>query len=276
MVAGNVVEDRQASGEWAPGGPSLYAARCAAALGARVTLVTRLEGGYDTTALAAVDVIGLPAERTPRYANTYGDHGDRTQLLLDEGEPLDELPVVKGSIDAVILAPAFHEFGEGATAAWECYRAPVRSISLQGILRTVRADRRVVSVSDPLAAVAGMAPEGTHAFFSDEDTADPQALARALSAAGCTAIVTRGHRGATVYRGSAVEHFPALPANPVDPTGAGDCFAAAFTVRLAETGSTAEAITWALAAGAIAVEGAGLAGIPRREAIERRIARDAA
>jgi sugar/nucleoside kinase (ribokinase family) len=47
-------------------------------------------------------------------------------------------------------------------------------------------------------------------------------------------------------------------------------------VRLAETDDLALAMRFALAAGALAVEGSGIAGLPTREAIEARINREAA
>ena len=46
--------------------------------------------------------------------------------------------------------------------------------------------------------------------------------------------------------------------------------------RLAETEDLAKAMEFALAAGALATEGHGLSGIASREAIEARLAREAA
>jgi sugar/nucleoside kinase (ribokinase family) len=118
---------------------------------------------------------------------------------------------------------------------------------------------------------------GWIAFFSDEDTPDPEALARHLAASRTLAILTRGHNGATLFElDGTAQHWPALPATPVDPTGAGDCFAAAFMVRLAETDDFATAMRFALAAGALAVEGTGISGLPSRAAVEARMNREAA
>jgi sugar/nucleoside kinase (ribokinase family) len=47
-------------------------------------------------------------------------------------------------------------------------------------------------------------------------------------------------------------------------------------VRLAETDDLATAMRFALAAGALAVEHSGIAGLPTREAIEARMNREAA
>jgi sugar/nucleoside kinase (ribokinase family) len=91
------------------------------------------------------------------------------------------------------------------------------------------------------------------------------------------AVLTRGYNGATLFDSDGSHHhWNALRASPVDPTGAGDCFASAFLFRLAETNELAAAMRFALAAGALAVEGSGLAGIATREAIESRMTREAA
>ena len=89
--------------------------------------------------------------------------------------------------------------------------------------------------------------------------------------------MTRAHNGATLFDGPSERTFPAIPAERIaDPTGAGDCFAAAFIVRLAESRDVLEATRFALAAGSLAVENSGMTGIPSRRAIERRLEREAA
>lgn len=71
VVAGNVTEDRAPDGGWVPGGPSLYAARMAHALGARVTLLTTLSPSFDRACLEGLEVPPFPADVLPRYANAY-------------------------------------------------------------------------------------------------------------------------------------------------------------------------------------------------------------
>jgi sugar/nucleoside kinase (ribokinase family) len=51
----------------------------------------------------------------------------------------------------------------------------------------------------------------------------------AWRACGATVVVTQGERGATLLTRAGEESFPAFPVeHPLDPTGAGDAFAAAF------------------------------------------------
>jgi len=98
-----------------------------------------------------------------------------------------------------------------------------------------------------------------------------------LAKQSAVAVLTRGYNGATLFElDGTTQSWPAIPADPVEPTGAGDCFATAFMVRLAETDSLASAMEFALAAGALADERPGLDGIAARAEIEARMTREAA
>lgn len=268
VVAGNLVEDRAADGGWVPGGPALYAARMAKALGAEVTLVTGRPDGYPEAALDGLDVSAQRVATACRYANSYDAEGNRTQLLLVAGEPLTAGAWPAGMIDALIVAPAFHEL-----AGLPPVDARVVMVSLQGPLRSVDADGRVIHATDAIAAATPFMEPGAFASFSDEDTAEAEVLARHLAAARMTVSVTRGHHGATLFEGSYRRHVDALPADAVDPTGAGDCFSAAWAVRFAETGDLGQACAFALAAGSLATEKPGLAGIATRAEVEARARR---
>lgn len=271
MVAGNVTEDRAPGGGWVPGGPSLYSARMAHALGARVTLLTALTPGFDRSCLEGLEVRSCDTAALPRYANSYNERGDRTQLLLESGEPLDIANIsFDAEPDVLLAAPAYHEFEAPPAIA-----ARFTGIDLQGPLRTL-AGQIVQPTPNPRAVARNFVREGHFVFFSDEDTPDAEALARYVAKLGGTALLTRGHRGATLVAGPKQRHLDPLPAQPVDPTGAGDCFATAFMVRLAETGDIDAACSFGLAAGAAAVEASGIQGIPTREQIEQRLAREAA
>ncbi len=236
-----------------------------------MTLFTRLAESYDRTALAGLDVRSTPAATVPRYANSYDAGGERTQFLLAPGEPLDLPMLLESPADALIVAPAYHEF-----SALPSLPRLLLAVSLQGLLRTADAEGRIRPATDPTAAALPFSPPGSFAFFSEEDTEDPASLAQSLAARDVTVLLTRGYRGATVYASGRIAHFAALSARPVDPTGAGDCFATAFVVRYLETQNLADPLPFALAAGALAVEGLGLAGVPTRAAIESRLARVAA
>jgi 1D-myo-inositol 3-kinase len=48
----------------------------------------------------------------------------------------------------------------------------------------------------------------------------------------CTILLTDGPRGSTILSSSGEIHVPGFPAHEVDPTGAGDCFLAGFSIGL--------------------------------------------
>ena len=274
LVAGNVALDRTPDDGWTPGGPSLFAARAFQALGADVTLITNLEDGFDTTVFDGVDVRSAPAE-LPRYSNRYDKRGNRTQFLLAEGAPLSLVPHIRPNDpepEIAFVTPAFHEFKRAPLR----FKGSIVGVSLQGPLRAATGRQRVIHHSHPLVVAEKFIRPGWLAFFSEEDTADPESLAEFIADLGAVAVLTRGYNGATLFDSDGTyQHWDALPATPVDPTGAGDCFASAFLFRLAETEELESAMRFALAAGAIAVEGTGLAGVATREAIESRMTREA-
>ena len=84
-------------------------------------------------------------------------------------------------------------------------------------------------------------------------------------------IVTRGSAGADVYTGGQPPlHVDACRAEPVDTTGAGDVFAAAFALTLDLGVERAAAVASACAAAAVEVHGP--APLPSRASILRRAA----
>ncbi len=267
--------DRTPEGGWTPGGPSLFAARAFQALDARVTLVTSLESDFEESVFDGLEVRAARGVEVPRFENSYDHAGNRKQFLLAEGSPLALVPHVSADEvpDIALIAPAFHEFRRAPLR----FKGSIVGVSLQGPLRAITGRQRVIHHSHPTSVVERFLRPGWLGFFSEEDTAEPDALAEHIARLGAVAILTRGHNGATLFDSDGTqEHWDALPADPVDPTGAGDCFASAFLFRLAETEDLTEAMPFALAAGALAVEEPGLDGIATREEIEARMNWEAA
>ena len=76
-------------------------------------------------------------------------------------------------------------------------------------------------------------------------------------------VVTQSAQGCTVFvRGQGARQFVAPAQAEVDPTGAGDVFAAAFFVNFFETGDPWASARFANQVGALSVTRLGLAGVP--------------
>lgn len=85
-------------------------------------------------------------------------------------------------------------------------------------------------------------------------------------------ITTLGPDGCEVRTAGVSERVASFPAEVVDPTGAGDCFAAAFAVGLADSMSPVEAARFANAAGSLAVQISGAQpAMPTRSAVLDRL-----
>jgi hypothetical protein len=85
-------------------------------------------------------------------------------------------------------------------------------------------------------------------------------------------VLTEGERGAVFVTDDGAHRVPAFTVDEIDPTGAGDVWAAAYAVWLAETGDREKAALCASAAAGLSVTGQGLAGIPDKSAVDRAAA----
>jgi sugar/nucleoside kinase (ribokinase family) len=164
------------------------------------------------------------------------------------------------------VAPIARELDADAV---EPLRAAFVGLSPQGWLRELEVGAPVRparwSVPEPLLARADAL------VVSEEDLVAEPGAVEWLRARVPLLVVTRGPAGATAYAGPEVLEQPALPADAVDPTGAGDVFAAALFVRLHESGDLAVALRFAAAAAALAVEAPGTGGIANRKQVETRL-----
>lgn len=87
-------------------------------------------------------------------------------------------------------------------------------------------------------------------------------------------IVTEGVNGVRFFDGEMIQHIPAISANVVDTTGAGDTFNGALAASLVEGKELYEAVRLAVVASGLSVEGFGAqGGMPNRADVMRRLER---
>jgi ribokinase len=83
-------------------------------------------------------------------------------------------------------------------------------------------------------------------------------------------VETRGAEGARIHTGGSIDDVPGLPVEPVDATGAGDCFNGVFAAGLLEGRPLRECVERAVIAAGLSVTKPGAReGMPSREEIER-------
>ena len=270
LAVGHVTWDRVA-GRDVLGGSAAYAAACAAKLGWEPGVLTTAAADFDAGRdLPGVTCFTHPAAATTRFANVYGEDGQREQWLLARAEDilLDPLAEEWRDPDALLICPVAGEV-RGALAL--AFDAATVGATAQGWLRAFDRDGRV---SPRTEAEIGPQLAGVHVLFvSENDLPDAALCARSWLRFVPVVALTRGWRGLTLMTREAEHEVPSLPVEEIDTTGAGDVFAAAFLLRYHETGHPLEAAAFAACAASCVVEGVGMSALGDRDEISRRLAR---
>jgi 1D-myo-inositol 3-kinase len=268
LVCGHVTLDRTAAG-LVPGGSVYYASRAALGLGARVRALTSAAARYPSDALAGVEALVLPSQVTTLFENVHGRDGARVQRVEGAAPPLDlsRLPAAWRTPDVLHLAPVLAETPAGPPPE---LRARIAGLGVQGLVRRAGPDGRVEQPrwDPPRASLAGL----DVAFVGEDDLRGQGELVARLAAAVPVVVLTHGARGCEVLSGGRTWRVGVFPAREVDPTGAGDVFAAAFLVGRARGLDLAAAARLGAAAASIVIEGQGGAALGRMAEAEARAA----
>jgi sugar/nucleoside kinase (ribokinase family) len=271
VVVGHVCQDILPDGSLDLGGSVSYAATTAYRMGFRVGVVTSAGPDLDVAqAMPYAEIVCHPSAATTVFENIYLD-GQRKQILHQRADVLtcDQIPrawraapmVYLGTIDQEIHETVFRCFADEALIC----------VMPQGFFRRWDEQGRV-SFTEWNPSVTVLRRINV-LVFSELDVPDPERLARDWGRFVPIVIVTQAERGATVYQSGEPCHYPARPTHQVDPTGAGDVFAAAFLIRLAETNDPCQAASFANAVASFSIEKPGVAGIPVRQRVEAYLAR---
>lgn len=254
VVCGHVTLDR-AGDALAPGGSAWYASRALVALRATARVLTAAGPDFPREALEGMEARVLPSARTTTFENAYAPDGRRTQRVLAAASPLDPaaLPGSWRGADAVLLAPVLGELEPARFAAATAGRRV--ALCVQGLVREVAPSGAVLPrrwAPGP-ADLAGI----DAAVLGDDDVAGQDDLPRRLAATIPIVVFTHGARGCEVIAGGRTTRVGVHPAAEVDPTGAGDVFAAGFLLALARGEDPIQAARLGAAAASIVVEGVG-------------------
>ncbi|OGO52785.1 MAG: hypothetical protein A2148_05220 [Chloroflexi bacterium RBG_16_68_14] len=266
VVIGHAVRDLVPQG-WRLGGTATFASEQALRLGLRVGIVTRVGPELALQeVLPDVEVAGRPSIATTCFENVYDD-GRRHQRVLAQAEPIgaEDIPSTWRGAPMVLLGPVI---GEVPPGLGETFPRSLVGVSAQGWLRRIDRQRRVWR-----RAWAGPPfwSDCQVLFVSYEDLGRRRDQVARWAEEVPMVALTADRRGAHLHVENRWRSIKAFPVREVDPTGAGDVFAAAFLVRYHETEDAAESARFASAAAACSVEASGTEGIVGRREIEARM-----
>ncbi|HZU69482.1 MAG TPA: PfkB family carbohydrate kinase [Ktedonobacteraceae bacterium] len=277
LTIGHATRDIQPDGSYSIGGTVTFAALTAYRLGLVSAVVTRA-GAQLLAELAAqlpgIEIAGRSSEATTTFANVY-ESGFRIQHIHSRAELLDaeDIPLAWRNAPIVLLAPLAQEITPELLALFQRRPGAIVAATPQGWLRRWDEDGRVWPA--PWTGAEEMLPRLDVLILSHDDllpfaggnrTEADEILSR-WSQLVPLLVATDGGHGATLFQQGKRQIFPAYPAREVDPTGAGDVFAAAFLVHLHRHGDPGAAADFANCVASLSIEHAGITGIPTMEAV---------
>jgi sugar/nucleoside kinase (ribokinase family) len=242
---GNLSLDVVAGAPQRPGGPVFYAARTLARLGSEACVVASCAAADKALFAPQLEALGLPlAWRDSSTTASYTFHYESERrvmaqlALADPWQPAEALAAA-GSAEWVLVGGlARGDFPEEALAALAEGRRLL--VDAQGLVRAralgpLRTDG---DIGDVLRYVTILKLDEDEAVTL-VGRAEPKAL-RSLGVP--EVLLTRGSKGSFVVAGTRIDLIPApevVP--PVDPTGAGDTFGAAYLDARARGAEPSEA-----------------------------------
>ena len=272
LLIGHVTKDVLPEGVLFPrcrhpvvGGTVTYAAVVAKRLGWRPIVVTAAAADFEPPAcLDGVDWTILPSDETTTFKNQYAAEG-RQQVVGPVARAIaaDDIPTVLRRPAVVHLGPVAQEL-EPSLA--KLFPNSLRVATPQGWMRRWDTDG-VVSL-DNWCGAEEILPQLDAVVLSVEDIQGDWTMAKRWAKRIAILAVTQEKDGCTLFHRGEQRSFPARAAGVIDPTGAGDVFAAAFFIRLAETGDPEQSAGFANVTASMALERPGPGGAPSRTEVE--------
>ncbi len=270
VVIGALTKDLLPDGSFTLGGTVTYSAVTARNLELDAGIVTSADPDLDYSALlAGVEVVRRPSPVTTAFENIYHGH-ERQQYIRAVAAPISnqDVPAAWRAAPIIHLGPLAQEISPDILGIFDA--GSLIGVTPQGWMRRWGEDG-LVSHSPWQSAQAVLSRADVLIFSKEDVDFDAGAIHRYAQWARVM-VVTQNWLGCSVYvRGQRPRNFPAFRAQEVDPTGAGDVFAAAYLIRYRETGDPYAAAHFANCVASFSVEGKGVSAIPSRTRVERRL-----
>ena len=250
------------------GGSASYASLMARALRRRVGVVTAVADDFPfRNAFRGISIRNIRSPSTTTFRNFYRNDA-REQFVNGVAASIhaSHIPERWTNAEIAYICPIANEVMPDAL---ERFRGSIIGVGAQGWLRKWDESgqvkkRRWVDAESLVSRVDVV-------IFSELDMDGPYDFARDIANIAPIVIVTQSDRGAELFTGNERIHVPAFKIHEIDPTGAGDVFAAAFLAKYGDCGNPVEAAEFACCAASFICEKEGTEGIPSLDQVlERR------
>lgn len=231
LSIGHICQD-VVPGGFAIGGAAAYTAAVAATLGCRAAIVTSASRQAEwSRELPGIAIHKSESRHSTIFENIYTPSG-RVQIVRAVADDLlaADVPLSWARAPMVYLGPIANEVDP---ALIHMFSNSIVGVGPQGWMRRWDEQGRVYQVE--WESTVEVLPLAAIAFLSTEDLARP-ALLEQYRRLAHVLVLTDGANGCTVYYQDEERVFLAPVVPLVDPTGAGDIFAASYLVRFHQTG----------------------------------------
>jgi sugar/nucleoside kinase (ribokinase family) len=263
LVIGHITRDLTEEGPRI-GGTAAYSGLTARALGLRVGIVTSWGEDVPNATLGDIPICNLSVDQSTTFENLNTPEG-RVQIIHSVASSLDLhlVPETWRSAPIVHLGPVAQEVEPGLV---RYFPASLICLTPQGWLRAWNKDGTVYPTEWPEAPF--LLSQAGAVVLSIEDVEGKESRIEEMASHCRVLAVTEAAEGVRLYWNGDVRRFRRTAIKEVDPTGAGDIFAAAFFTRLHSTRDPWEAARFATNLSSFSVTRTGLASIPKPEEIE--------
>lgn len=265
LVIGHVTRDILPDGRVSTGGTVSYASLTAAALQRAIGILTSAGADFDPgLSLGVAQIVTCPSPVTTTFENLYVN-GHREQRVHAIAQRLDAacIPECWRAAPLVHVGPVINEC-DGTLVDHFAGRGFL-GLTPQGWLRMPDSDGRVQAGGWHRAAQDVAAASAV--VLSIEDLAGDWEMAEWLASLAAVLVVTTGPQGGVLFDHGVAVPFPAPQVTEVDPTGAGDVFAASFFIAVSGGAPPATAAHFATCLAARSVTRVGLSGVPTPEEV---------
>lgn len=262
LAVGHVTDDLWADGGVTPGGTVMYSSRCARAFTGHVTVLTAAAAALDVAGIfPGIDVVRIDSPNTTQFWNVY-DGSHRTQFTHPSPVVLaaEHMTHAMRHAEIVHLAPVCNEASVDITRVLA--KHAFLGLTPQGWLRRWDAEGKVTQSPGNWSDAPAFLARANAVVMSIEDINGDWQTAHKWAAQTRLLVVTQSEAGCTLFLNGETVEVPAPQVEQVDPTGAGDIFAATLFISLKRGDSARDAAARANCIAAQSVTRKQMAGLP--------------
>jgi len=258
LVVGHITQDLLPDGTSITGGTVTYAAVCARNLGYKAGILTSSDPNQTFPELDGFSLYIKPSQSTTTFENIQTDSG-RQQILHKVASPLSaqDIPENIKHPRIVHLGPLTNEIKLDLLYA---FPDSFIGVTPQGFMRQ-RSEGNIVNFKEWENAEKYL-KRADAVVLSIEDVGGNMRLIDDYASKTDILVLTEGYLGASVYWHGDIRHFSAPKVPVIDPTGAGDIFAAVFFTAFHHSKDPWLAAKKAVSIASASVSRVGIKGVP--------------